>query len=350
MSSPDIASTPSAEGPHAGQEPDPSGLSAAHADSFASPAGTTLASRLWGYVVEMYPLHVNVPYSFMLFFGYYLLLQVVYGLTRPLLLTMESVLGACTLAAFTLLLRVFDEFKDYEHDVKLFPNRPLPAGRVTKRDLKILAWSLIVLMTAINLVLGKGLVGYAILLAYGLLMLKFFFLPDLHRGSLLLTLATHNPVAIFVHLYVLAVFMQDHHVAPTDVRPGALLGILMFWGLIFAWETGRKIRSPEEEDDYVTYSRIFGTRMAPLLPMAGLTVSFGLGVWFALTLGLPSWLIWVLSAAWAYAMSGFIRFLVAPSPRTSRLRPHVEAASLAFYVAFLAAIPGRFGAVWAGWF
>lgn len=314
----------------------------------APPAGSTVASRLRGYVVEMYPLHVNVPYSFMLFFGYYLLLQAVYEF-RPLLFTVESVLGAFTLAGFTLLLRVFDEFKDYEHDRLLFPHRPLPSGRVTKRDLEILGWTLVAVMTALNLFLGKGLAGYLILMAFGFLMLKFFFLPDLHRGSLLLTLATHNPVAFFTHLYVFTVFMQDHRIEVTDVRPGAIFGILMFWGLIFAWETGRKIRSPEEEDDYVTYSRVFGTRRAPLVPMAALTASFGIAFWFAETLGLPAWMPWVLAAAWGYAMAGFVRFLAAPGPNTSRLRPYVEAASLALYVAFLAALPARFGAAWAGW-
>lgn len=314
----------------------------------APPAGSTAVSRLWAYVVEMYPLHVNVPYSFMLFFGYYLLLQAVYPPFRPLLITRESILGACTLAMFTLLLRVFDEFKDYEHDVKLFPHRPLPSGRVTKADLKLLGWTLVALMTALNLFLGKGFAGYLILMAYGFLMLRFFFLPDLHRGSLLLTLATHNPVAFFTHVYVFSVFLQDHRLDLSGVPAGAWLGIAMFWGLIFSWETGRKIRSPEEEDDYVTYSRIFGTRRAPLVPMAGLTASFGLGIWFAVTLGLSPWLIGVLGFAWGYAMSGFVRFLAAPSPRTSKLRPYVEAASLVLYVAFLVAIPAKFGAVWAG--
>ncbi len=313
----------------------------------APPAGSTLASRLWAYVVEMYPLHVNVPYSFMLFFGYYLLLQAVYGF-KPLLITHQSILGAFTLAGFTLLLRVFDEFKDYEHDVKLFPSRPLPSGRVTKGDLKVLGWTLVVLMTALNLTLGKGFVGYLVLMAFGFLMLKFFFLPDLHRKSLLFTLCTHNPVAFFTHVYVFSVFLQDHRLSLESIPAGAWLGIAMFWGLIFSWETGRKIRSPEEEDDYVTYSRIFGTRRAPLVPMAGLTASFGIGIWFALTLGLSPWLIGVLVAAWAYSMSGFARFLAAPGPRTSKLRPYVEASSLVMYVAFLVAIPAKFGAVWAG--
>ncbi len=300
-----------------------------------------MIKRLWGYAVEMYPLHVNVPYSFMLFFGYYLLLQAIYAV-KPLEITKAGLLGAVTLACFTLLLRVFDEFKDYEHDVKLFPHRPLPSGRVTKADLQVLGWTLVAVMTALNVYLGgKALIGYGILMAFGFLMLKFFFLPDLHRQSLLLTLATHNPVALFTHLYVFAVFLQEH---PVDrFPPGAWLGILMFWGLIFAWETGRKIRSPEEEDEYVTYSQIFGTKRAPLVPAAALTLSFGIAVWFAWTLQLSPILPVVLALAWTYAMTGLSRFVKAPSPATSKLRPYVETASLVLYVAFLVALPVAFG-------
>jgi 4-hydroxybenzoate polyprenyltransferase len=291
----------------------------------------------------MYPLHVNVPYSFMLFFGYYLLLQAVHGFAS-LKLTRESLLGALTLACFTLLLRVFDEFKDYEHDRELFPDRPLPSGRVTKADLTSLGWALVALMTAFNAYLGgKALLGYAILMAFGFLMLKFFFLPDLHRKSLLLTLATHNPVALFTHLYVLGVFAAAHPGALRPGSPGVWLGIAMFWGLIFAWETGRKIRAPEEETDYVTYSRIFGAKRAPLLPAAALTVSFGLGVWFAWTLHLSPLLPVVLVLAWTYAMTALSRFVSAPSPGTSRLRPRIETASLVLYAAFLVALPVKFG-------
>jgi 4-hydroxybenzoate polyprenyltransferase len=295
----------------------------------------------------MYPLHVNVPYSFMLFFGYYLLVQAVYGF-KPLMISTESLLGAFTLASFTLLLRIFDEFKDYEHDVRLFPDRPLPSGRVTKADLKVMGWSLVAVMVLLNVTLGKGLIGFAILMAFGYLMLKFFFLPDLHRGSLLLTLATHNPVAFFTHLYVLGVFMQDHRQGLDGIPAGAWLGILMFWGLIFSWETARKIRSPEEETDYVTYSQVFGTRRAPLVPMIGLTVSFGIAVWFKFALGLGTAFLVAVVAAWAYAMWGFVRFLMNQNPATSKLRPHVEAASLTLYVAFLAALPYRFGVMWVG--
>lgn len=304
---------------------------------------TTRGSRLWTYIVEMYPLHINVPYSFLSFFGFYFLLQAAYG-GETLKLTLHSLLGTFTLAAFTLLLRIFDEFKDYEHDVKLFPHRPLPSGRVLPGDLKGLGWVLVGFMLVLNLFQGQAVMGFALLMAYGLLTYKYFFLPDIHRRSLLLTLVTHNPLALFTHIYIVSVYSMEYG-QPADWRP-VWLGIAMFWLLVFSWETSRKIRTQEEEDDYVTYSQIFGTRRSALVPMAGLTASFVLTYDFYQRLDLPFWFLWAMGLAFGYAMFGFVRWLMVQTPQTSKLRPFVESYSLALYVALLAALIARFGLVW----
>ncbi len=306
---------------------------------------TTFGSRLWTYLVEMYPLHVNVPYSFMSFFGYYMLLQALYG-AKPLSYSWHSILGAFTLAAFTLLMRVFDEFKDYEHDCQLFPHRPLPSGRVLTSDLKILGWSLVAFMTVLNLVMGKGLIGYLILMAYALLMFKYFFLPDLHRKNLVLTLFTHNPIVFFTHLYVLSVFMEVQGLGLSDLRPGVWYGLAMFWLLVFSWETSRKIRAKEEEDAYITYSQIFGPRAAALVPMAGVTVSALLALAFAKQLGLSLPFVVAAGAGYVYAMFGFGRWLAVQSPKNSKLRPFVEAFTLVLYLAVILDLSLRLGGQW----
>lgn len=305
---------------------------------------TTRPRRLWTYIVEMYPLHINVPYSFLSFFGFYFLLQAAYG-GETLKLTIHSLLGTLTLACFTLLLRIFDEFKDYEHDVKLFPHRPLPSGRVLPGDLKALGWTLAVLMVLMNVFQGQAIVGFGLLMAYGLLTFKYFFLPDLHRGSLLLTLITHNPLALFTHIYIFSVYSMEYG-QPADWR-AVWLGIAMFWLLVFAWETSRKIRAKEEEDDYVTYSQIFGTRRSALVPMAGLTASFYLSWHFTRSLDLPIWFIGIMGVAFAYTLFGFVRWLLVQNPKTSKLKPFVENYSLVLYLAILAALISRYGLVWA---
>src|SRR6476661_4440567 len=44
------------------------------------------------------------------------------------------------LTLVSLLIRIMDEFKDFQDDLTNFPGRPLPSGRVTKKDLLSLAF------------------------------------------------------------------------------------------------------------------------------------------------------------------------------------------------------------------
>ena len=47
----------------------------------------------------------------------------------------QEIVGCITIFTFLLSLRIADDFKDYKTDIKLFPDRPLPSGRVKKTDL-----------------------------------------------------------------------------------------------------------------------------------------------------------------------------------------------------------------------
>ena len=49
----------------------------------------------------------------------------------------QEIVGAYTVFAFLMWLRIADDLKDYETDMRLFPDRPLPSGRVTKKDIVI---------------------------------------------------------------------------------------------------------------------------------------------------------------------------------------------------------------------
>ena len=313
----------------------------------AIPVKSSLGSRLGIYLVEMFPLHVNVPVSFFSFFGYYLLLQILVG-RNPLAMTTRSLMGALTVTAFSLLFRVFDEFKDLESDKALFPGRPLPSGRVLTKDLKILGWGLVLLMVLLNLRFGFTPIALAFLLVYGLLTFKYFFLPELHLRSLPLTLATHNPLVVATHLYVLAVFLDDFHLSAGTLPLGAWIAIPMFWMIMLSWETCRKIRTPEEENDYVTYSRLFGPRGAALIPMTGLTISFALAQGFAFFLNWSIPLRAVLGVAFAATMFGFLRWQWKQTPRNSKLRPFVETYAMILYLALLVEFACRYGVFWLG--
>lgn len=303
--------------------------------------------RLWDYLIERFPLHVSVPVSFFGFFGFYFLLQQLLGL-EPLAITPRSLMGAVTLTAFSLLMRVLDEFKDLDSDRLYFPDRPVPAGRIELRDLKRLGWGLLALMVALNLGGGVALWAFLLLMAYAGLTYKYFFVPELHLRSLPLTLATHAPLTAFSLLYVLAVGMDDFHLSFSAIPAAAWWGIPMFWLLVICWETSRKIRVPEQEDGYSTYSKVYGPRGAAVLPMMGLTTSFALFQWFALTLSWSWALRGLLALAFVYAMFGFVRWLMNQTPQNAKLLPFIEAYLLLFNVGLLVEFGFRLGFHWLG--
>lgn len=311
-------------------------------------ARATVAGRLWVYLREMFPPEIYLPFSFAGFFGFYFLAQALAGGDGPLTVTWRAIAGGLTLTAFSLLMRVFDELKDQEADRTLFPERPLPSGRVRLADLQGLGLTLILGMLALNLALGPvALTGFLAMLLYGLGTFVWFFAEGPHRRSLLLTVATHNPVVIFCNLYVWSIWSADAGLGLTPPGPAAWAGLVMYWMPVLAWEFSRKIKAPAAENDYVTYSRLLGPRRAALVPMAAITLSAGLAAWFGLTLGLPRGALALGAVAYAVAAFGFGRFLARVTPANARLRPFAEAFSLGLYLALLGGLIARHGVTWA---
>jgi 4-hydroxybenzoate polyprenyltransferase len=97
----------------------------------------------------------------------------------------------------SLLIRIMDEFKDYDDDLTNFPNRPLPSGRVLKKDLLWLAFFCIFAVIFLSLTSTQLLLWALITLGFTFLMLKWFFIEDIMRKSLPLAFVTHHPIVLF---------------------------------------------------------------------------------------------------------------------------------------------------------
>jgi len=276
------------------------------------------------YLAEMYPLPRRLLTSVLVSAGFATLVGRLHGLplrwwSRPVLLGAASVFG------LMLVLRLMDELKDQEVDRTLFPRRPLPSGRVLASDIR---WSLAAASAAFLLLhAGTGAASWsaALVLAYALLMFRWFFVPDRMRPRLLLTLATHNPVVPLLLLHLLALFAASHRLPLARVRwAPSLVVVAIVWAATFAWEIARKVRSPEEEDAYVTYSRLLGPRGAVGLAAGAQAFALvaGLGLFRAerLSWAFPA----ALAVGWGVALVGHARFLALPGPRTSRLAPYAE--------------------------
>jgi 4-hydroxybenzoate polyprenyltransferase len=250
------------------------------------------------YLKEMYPLLPRLFLGFLLYFEIYFLVVLTHGQeVRPI--GVAEVAGSLTIFTFLLFLRIADDFKDYETDKRLFPDRPLPSGRVHKRDLVILISGLSVAMTVMNLVFIRNYVFFCILVGYGALMSVWFFKRYQIQRSLVLALVTHNPVQIVLTCYVVSSACLLYGIPLLTANNLLIAFTLYFPGLV--WEISRKVWAPQDETEYVTYSKLFGVRK-PVLFILGVmlvdalttsALTYQLFPWGVLpTLGCYVWLVY----------------------------------------------------------
>jgi 4-hydroxybenzoate polyprenyltransferase len=291
--------------------------------------GATRLARLADYLNEMFPPAIAIPATLASFAAVWFALHALAGI-RPIHLGWRAGVAALTVVLFSLLLRVYDELKDVETDLRLgragdprYKDRAVVTGRVRVDDIVALRNGVLVALVLLNLTHGLTLPLYVFAGVLTLLWLssRWFFCPPISR-HLLLAFITHNPLAMTMSVYVVAVFLQDRGLGTPP--PGTAYVVLGFWMVTAAWEIARKIRHPAQETDYQTYSKVLGWRLAAVLP-----VLFGGGgvaclVVVARMAGLGWVLPLVLVAGWLPLLLGALRFEVAPSDRSSKLQPLAE--------------------------
>jgi len=185
----------------------------------------------------------------------------------------RDILGFLGVYSFFLMLRVFDEHKDYESDRIYHPQRVLQRGLITLGHLKVVGLLAIVMQAAASLTYDRGFGRVTLLwvgtFAWSLLMAREFFVPEWLRPRLLLYTFSHMLVMPLAMLWMLQMGMGSHPMTP-QVLWMALLAF--FAGLTF--EIGRKFKAPEEEREGVdSYTRRFGTRRAPFVLLLVIVVA-----------------------------------------------------------------------------
>ncbi len=214
-----------------------------------------MLKRLHIYFKEMYPIIPRFLLGLIVFGEIYFIVLLNYGVME-FQLGVQEIIGGFTIFAFLCWLRIADDFKDYELDCRLFPHRPLPSGRVTKKDLMIFIVILLGITIVLNLIFMNNFGFFVFLFFYGYLMSKWFFRKKKIQKSLPLALVTHNPVQMIVNIYIISFTCIKY-----DLPGITWITFLAAWTLYFPaliWEISRKIRAPKEETEYVTYSKLFG--------------------------------------------------------------------------------------------
>jgi len=298
--------------------------------------------RIWRYLLVMFPPHFMLLSGIAKFYAVYFSLQALAN-EESIHISLPSMAGALSVVLFTLLMRIYDELKDAEADIRLgragdprYRHRPIVTGAVTIDDLVVLRWITTAVLIVINLPLGEWpLIGFTILFLVTWLSFKWFFCPAISE-HLLLAFLTHSPISLFFGGYIVAVYAGDYSV--DSISAWALALILVFWAPLAAWETSRKIRAPDDETDYQTYSQVFGWKLAPFVPIAFIT----LGTTTAILLAIEMRLSWIFPAIVAAAslipVYRCIAFRVSPSQKTANIQPYVELYAVVMDLGLLVAV------------
>ena len=218
-----------------------------------------MLKRLYTYYHERYPIFLRLLLGVIVFCEIYFIVLLNQGVTK-FHFSIQEFIGGFTIFAFLLWLRVADDLKDYETDLKLFPDRPLQRGATTKKDIFYSCLVVEIIAFILNMVFMPNKIFFIVLYIYGYLMSKWFFQRAKIQPSLPLALITHNPVQMIVNLYIISFTVIKYNLDFVNLTTIMTLFTLYFPALI--WEVSRKIKAPKDENNYTTYSKLFGYKKA----------------------------------------------------------------------------------------
>ena len=308
----------------------------------------TRLGRLSDYLAVTFPPLAMLIAAAVSFAAVYFLLEAL-ALHVRLAYTWRAVGAMFTCYCLSLLLRIYDELKDVDTDRRLaasgdpkYIERPIARGLIDVEDLQALRWAVSAIALLVSVFLGPVLLaGFGFLYLMTWMAFRWFFWPKM-RDHLMVAFATHNPLTLLLQAFAALAYVEDFGVGDLGAWP-ALATLVGQQGLASAWEIARKIRAPQEETDYVTYSRVLGWRIAPLLPLVAVVVSASCVVWVSALAGLHALYLWAVGISALTAVVALLRFRVAPSAESSKLRPYIEAFAAVVNVGGLIALVARWG-------
>ena len=267
-----------------------------------------MLKRLKIYYHERFPFITRLLLGLIVFSEIYFIVLLNQGVTK-FSIGIQEVIGGYTIFAFLLWLRVADDLKDHRTDRILFPDRPLASGKTKIKDVVISCAIVEIIAIILNIIYMPNFIFFIVLYVYGFLMSKWFFQRSKIQPSLPLALVTHNPVQMFVNLYIISFTVIKYNLNFINLTTIMTLFTLYFPALI--WEVSRKIKNPKKENDYTTYSKLFGykraTRFVLIVTIMDIITNFIL-VW---NLSKVSVLILFLLVTWMTIK--FIEYMMDPS-------------------------------------
>jgi len=176
-------------------------------------------------------------------------------------------------------LRITDEFKDYEEDLKYRPYRPVQRGVISLKALGKIGIATIIIQIILAHVINPKLIYFMLLVwFYMFLMTKEFFIKNWLTERILIYALSHVVIMIFITLVIVkgTGYILESHFLETLYLSVEKYGKNIFMGLIplftlnylngIVLEIGRKTRRADEEEYGVqTYSKLWGKKKAAVI-------------------------------------------------------------------------------------
>ena len=176
-------------------------------------------------------------------------------------------------------LRITDEFKDYEEDLKYRPYRPVQRGVISLKALGKIGIATIIIQIILAHVINPKLIYFMLLVwFYMFLMTKEFFIKNWLTERILIYALSHVVIMIFITLVIVkgTGYILESHFLETLYLSVEKYGKNIFMGLIplftlnylngIVLEIGRKTRRADEEEHGVqTYSKLWGKKKAAVI-------------------------------------------------------------------------------------
>ena len=173
-------------------------------------------------------------------------------------------------------LRITDEFKDYEEDLKYRPYRPVQRGIISIKALGKIGITTIIVQIILAHVINPKLIYFMLLVwIYMFLMTKEFFIKNWLTERILIYALSHVVIMIFITLVIVkgtGYILQDHfletlYLLLEKYEKNIFIGLIPLFALNYlngiVLEIGRKTRKANEEEHGVqTYSKLWGRKKA----------------------------------------------------------------------------------------
>jgi len=173
-------------------------------------------------------------------------------------------------------LRITDEFKDYEEDLKYRPYRPVQRGIISLKALGKIGITTIIVQIILAHVINPKLIYFMLLVwIYMFLMTKEFFIKNWLTERILIYALSHVVIMIFITLVIVkgtGYILQDHfletlYLLLEKYEKNIFIGLIPLFALNYlngiVLEIGRKTRKANEEEHGVqTYSKLWGRKKA----------------------------------------------------------------------------------------